>query len=524
MRHIRSKHSSVQPYPPNTVVQPHTPPPPHTLPPPPPPPHTPPPPPPPYTPPPPPPPHTPPPHTPPPPPITPPPLTPKVVLQHPFTMILCGPTSSGKSCWMNNLLERARTMIKPPPERIIWCYKRWQPLFSDMQRNIGNIIFVQGLPENLNDDSFVDTRYPSLIVIDDLMRDATNSKDVCELFVEGSHHRNISVACIMQNAFSRGKENRTMSINSQYVVLFKNPRDQLVPMTFARQMYPNNIGKFMKKYTEATKRPYGYLFIDLKQNTPEEGRLNTDIFDGVPGKESVRCNVEVRPLMVESRDTMAGGGLYSDEGSDEGYIRDDTSNVDQSSNISHTINMEKQKQFIQNPACIDCGILFQSPFDVQRHMKNGCSMQEDDDSNDSTETDVGDDSGFDALIDDIYDKLDSDYKNKVDDIMAEQNVTENEAKREADELFLPRERKELMKDYKKLLETMYNIKESPLHRKITRQIQSLMNAKGYSFVKAASISIRKNKHLFEELLEQDDITESEEESDDDTDVEDSEQD
>lgn len=37
---------------------------------------------------------------------------------------------------------------------------------------------------------------------------------------------------------------------------------------------------------------------------------------------------------------------------------------------------------------------------------------------------------------------------KSDDMMAEQNITEKEATREADELFLPRERKELMKDYK----------------------------------------------------------------------------
>jgi hypothetical protein len=75
-------------------------------------------------------------------------------------------------------------MINPPPERIIWCYKRWQPLFSEMQITIENILFLQGLPEILNDDSFIDTRYPSLIVIDDLMKDTTNSKDVCELFVE----------------------------------------------------------------------------------------------------------------------------------------------------------------------------------------------------------------------------------------------------------------------------------------------------------------------------------------------------
>ena len=70
-----------------------------------------------------------------------------------------------------------------------------------------------------------------------------------------------------------------MSINTQYIVLFKNPRDQIEPAILARQMYLNNQKKFMIKYTEATKRPYGYLFIDLKQNTPEEERLKIDIFN-----------------------------------------------------------------------------------------------------------------------------------------------------------------------------------------------------------------------------------------------------
>ena len=56
----------------------------------------------------------------------------KVVLQHPFTLMTIGSTFSGNSCWMNKLLSRAKTMINPPPERIIWCYKRWQSLFSEM--------------------------------------------------------------------------------------------------------------------------------------------------------------------------------------------------------------------------------------------------------------------------------------------------------------------------------------------------------------------------------------------------------
>jgi hypothetical protein len=95
----------------------------------------------------------------------------------------------------------------------------------------------------------------------------------------------------LQNGFSKGKENRTMSINTQYIVLFKNPRDQIGPAILARQMYPSHPKKFMIKYTEATKRPYGYLFIDLKQNTPEEDRLKTDIFDSVPDNKSCSPNM-----------------------------------------------------------------------------------------------------------------------------------------------------------------------------------------------------------------------------------------
>ena len=155
--------------------------------------------------------------------------------------------------WMNRLLIPAKTMIDLAPERIIWCYKRLQPLFSEMLSTIKNRLFLQGLSENLNDDSFIDTRYPSVIVVDDLMRDATNGKDVCELFLDGSNHRNISVTCILQNGLSKGKENITMSINTQYIVLFKNPKDLIGPAILARQMYPSHPKKFMIKYTEATK-------------------------------------------------------------------------------------------------------------------------------------------------------------------------------------------------------------------------------------------------------------------------------
>ena len=141
--------------------------------------------------------------------------------RHPFTMIVAGPTSCGKTTWVKALLEQSKDMITPPPIEIFWFYKRWQPLYSEMRSHIPHLKFVEGI-QAIN----VDIQHPRLYIFDDLMRDCTKSTDICEMYTEGSHHQNLSVICLMQNLFHHGKENRTMNLNSQYIVLFKNPRDQ----------------------------------------------------------------------------------------------------------------------------------------------------------------------------------------------------------------------------------------------------------------------------------------------------------
>ena len=39
------------------------------------------------------------------------------MFRHPFTMLLAGPTSCGKTTWMKHLLQQAEIMIKPPLKR-----------------------------------------------------------------------------------------------------------------------------------------------------------------------------------------------------------------------------------------------------------------------------------------------------------------------------------------------------------------------------------------------------------------------
>ena len=111
-------------------------------------------------------------------------------------------------------------------------------------------------------------RYEStdLLIMDDQMREVTQSGDVCDLFTEGSHHRNVSVICMLQNLYYKGKENRTMSLNSSYLVMFKNPRDQQQVAVLSRQMYPNRPQHFMAEYDRATRIKAIRLLVTRSEN------------------------------------------------------------------------------------------------------------------------------------------------------------------------------------------------------------------------------------------------------------------
>ena len=109
----------------------------------------------------------------------------------------------------------------------------------------------------------------------DLMAE-TDSR-VTNLFTKKSHHSDTSVIYLVQNLFSKNKESRTISLNAQYMIVFKNPRDSSQLANLARQMYPGRGAFVQEAFADATASPYGYLLIDLKQNTPDDMRLRTSV-------------------------------------------------------------------------------------------------------------------------------------------------------------------------------------------------------------------------------------------------------
>ena len=99
-----------------------------------------------------------------------------------------------------------------------------------------------------------------------------SSKDprITELFTEGSHHRNLSVVAINQNLYY--SKDPTQRRNCHYIILFNNPVDKQQVMTLGRQMYPEKTHHLVNHFNEAVSKPYGYLLVDLKPNTPEHSR------------------------------------------------------------------------------------------------------------------------------------------------------------------------------------------------------------------------------------------------------------
>ena len=196
----------------------------------------------------------------------------------PANFYVCGMSQSGKTSLIRSMLKILEELFHPIPTQVIYCFGQPQKEFNELVKIVPKIKLVEGFPDDLNE--MVNGHTNSLVILDDLMCQCSNDQRVSDLFTRGSHHRGLTVMYLTQNLFPPGKLSRTISLNSHYMIIFKNPRDSLGISTLARQMYPHNTNFLLQSFQDATKKPYGYLLLDLHQLTPENMRLRTNILQG----------------------------------------------------------------------------------------------------------------------------------------------------------------------------------------------------------------------------------------------------
>ena len=199
---------------------------------------------------------------------------------HPFTCVIAGPTSCGKTQWVTRFVNHLESLVQPIPTRVIWSYGEWQDAYQILPPYVELVEGLPSLPKK--------STKPLLLIIDDQMHDV--NPDITKLFTKGSHHRNISVIYIVQNLFDKNKEHRTISLNAHYLIIFKNPRDNSQIVHLAKQMYPGEVDYVREAFTLATSQAHGYLLVDLKQCTPDTLRLRSYIFPGEVQQVYIRRN------------------------------------------------------------------------------------------------------------------------------------------------------------------------------------------------------------------------------------------
>ena len=211
-------------------------------------------------------------------------MNPNFKFKHPFCMMVAGPSRSGKTHWVMNLLKAKSVRIDPlPSDPVVYCYMHWQPHYDEIQSFAPNTRFRQGLPTAY----FIKSLENCVVILDDLMDAAMKDLNIMSMFTEGSHHRKVSVIFLSQNIFHQGKHSRTMSLNVQYMVLFKNARDQSQIQTLARQMFPTDWRHFINHYKEETSKEFGHVILDLHPRTPDNQRVVLPFKEQVPIKSAM---------------------------------------------------------------------------------------------------------------------------------------------------------------------------------------------------------------------------------------------
>ena len=137
----------------------------------------------------------------------------------------------------NHHYNRLKNVIDPPPERILWCYS-------------------QGIPENLEQDSYFDVNIRNLVVIDDQMvkarSDITSSKPECHLY------------------FAKPIPSRQRQPKHQLKQSLLGPFQESLRQTTDFDASKTNVHKT------------NWLVVDLKPTTRDSCRLRTNV---LPGEE-----------------------------------------------------------------------------------------------------------------------------------------------------------------------------------------------------------------------------------------------
>lgn len=217
----------------------------------------------------------------------------------PANLLAVGPTSCGKTTWLRELIKNKDQYLWPKPKSMFLFYKEWQKNYDDMEKTMMNtrgghttsFYKYSSVPDTIEEMKDILEQVartePKIIVFDDYLEDINSV--MTHFFTVLTHHYHCFTVFLCQNLFNAKNDLRTLSINTQYMVLFNNPRDKSAVAYLSKQIFPGKSNMLNKAYQMATsEKPYGYLLLDFHQKQHDKIRLRSHIF---PNEKPMRTYV-----------------------------------------------------------------------------------------------------------------------------------------------------------------------------------------------------------------------------------------
>jgi hypothetical protein len=246
----------------------------------------------------------------------------------------------------------------------------------------------------------------------------------------------------------------------------------------------------LKRYEEAVSKPYGHLMVDFKPGTAEHQRLKTNVLPDDNPYENKKRQMTPQVGLHEIQKIIRTSPPESDEDDDD-------------------------DPFANMPSCEDCGLVFGTHYDLQKHVKLWCVGAIDEPPTKKVKVDIGESGPLDIAKNKTFrylhykakDHNKTQWGNKFGKYVDKDQMDEARATRKADEKIKPEDKREFFRRYIQLLKMIKHLHTCDVHKRIVDDMM-VLHSKGDK--KASSNVLLPYKHLFEGLFDQDN---SDEESD-----------
>lgn len=194
-------------------------------------------------------------------------------LKENFKIFVSGPSGSGKTYFLTELIRNIHNFAKDPPKCIIYVYRIWQPKYREMDVDY----FIEDGVNLYDNVKSYSKGLNTLIIFDDLINSPSIPK-IAQLFTVDGRHSNFSLVFVTQKMFVNDEKFREISGNSDYFIVFKNPRNSREIRTLSSQMTPGKMD-LVNYYEKATERAFSYIFINVTQQCNDQVKFLSHLFD-----------------------------------------------------------------------------------------------------------------------------------------------------------------------------------------------------------------------------------------------------